>query len=169
MKKIIEVLILVGGLMMVVSCANPSSISDDTYSQNTNTEVQNGGGTIDNPNDGSGGTTYSQNTNIINGTYLLNTKKFTFHIENVNVTSNGVTVNNNFVWVERYSKSNLNTPTESKKWNSNTFTNNYEFSTTYDTTSSIVTIEFKDKLTYNAVSSFECNYDATNHVLRIYY
>ena len=47
MKKIIEVLILIGGLMMVVSCANPSSVSDDAYSQNTNTEVQNGGGTTD--------------------------------------------------------------------------------------------------------------------------
>lgn len=44
MKKIIEVLILIGGLMMVVSCVNPSSVSDDNETQNTNnTEVQNGG------------------------------------------------------------------------------------------------------------------------------
>lgn len=85
MKKIIEVLILIGGLMMIIACANPSSISDDTYSQNTNnTEVQNGGGTTDDSNDGSGGTTDPQNTNIING--ILDNVTF-------KITVNGVIYN----------------------------------------------------------------------------
>lgn len=176
MKKIIEVIILLGGLMIVSSCSNPSSSSDNSATQNSNnTEVQNGGdngngnGTTDNPNGGNGSTTDPQNTNIINGTYVSNTRKFTFPIENVLVSNNGVTVNHTFVWVRRYSKSNLNTPTESEKWMPNTFTTNYEFSTTYTTSTNIVTIEFTNKLTINTISSFECKYDTINHELRVYY
>lgn len=87
MKKIIEVLILIGGLMMVVSCANPSSVSDDTYSQNTNnTEVQNGGdnGTTDNPNDG---TTDPQNGG---GNGTQNMIEFTNHGNGNNMKIEGL-------------------------------------------------------------------------------
>ena len=171
MKKIIEVLILIGGLMMVVSCTNPSSVSDDTYSQNTNTEVQNGSdngngnGTTDNPN---GGTTDPQNTNIINGTYISNTRKFTLPIENVNIISNNVSVNNHAVSVKCYSKSNRTSSVYSKEvWNKDTDIGDFIFSTNYN--SNVVTIEFTKPSIISTISSFECSYDVTNYILRIYY
>ena len=62
MKKIIEVLILIGGLMMIIACANPSSTNDDAFIP-TDTSTTNDGSDTNNDNSTNEGNTTTTTTN----------------------------------------------------------------------------------------------------------
>lgn len=162
MKKIIEVLILIGGLIMIVSCANPSSISDDTYSQNTNnTEVQNGGGTTDDSDDGSGGTIDPQNTNIINGVLDDVTFKITVNgvIYNKNNNNKTLKINENDILISVNGI--LRNPTVIR-----TIETTYNITLGYSNNSITVKINNKDNgIIIN--NEIRCFYNTSNNILYI--
>lgn len=148
MKKIIEVLILIGGLMMIISCANPSSVVDDTYSQNTNnTEVQNDG-TID-----------PQNTNIING--VLNNVTFEITVNGVIYNNNNETlkINENNILISV--NGNLQNPTVIK-----TIETTYKITLGYSNHSITVRINNKDNGTI-VNNETRCFYNTSNNILYI--
>ena len=161
MKKIIEVLILIGGLMMIIACANPSSVVDDANTTPTST-IDNGGSETNNGNP----TNEEPISNIINAEFKGN-KTFEIVINDIYISENNNEIkiknSNDTVHIKSIPKED-GTSTHSDAWKTSNFNSGLKTSISGNK----VTIKYTNK-TDTYCSTANCYYNISEKTLYISY